>query len=163
LANAGAVVPDALRVSAGYTQDPAGALQMSPDRPAGLVVAGPVKLAGVLRIGAGVAGGDVARITLIDNSGSAPVAGTFDGLPEGATLAVAGTTYQISYLGGDGNDVVLTIGERAAGSVFEALDGGPGRSSLPLLGVAFLVLLAGAVVAFVLLWRRSRRAEVHRP
>ena len=164
LSNAGTVVPDALRVSAGYAQDPSGTLHISPDRPVGLVVAGPVRLAGVLRIAAGVAPGDVQRITLIDNSGSAPVAGTFDGLPEGATLAAAGTTYQISYLGGDGNDVVLTIGERAAGSVFGALNGatvGRGRSLLPLIGVAFLVLLAGAAVAFVQLRRRSRRAGGH--
>lgn len=33
--------------------------------------------------------------------------GTFDGLPEGATVSVGGKTFAITYRGGDGNDVVL--------------------------------------------------------
>jgi hypothetical protein len=36
------------------------------------------------------------------------VAGNFFNLPEGATTTLEGATYQISYVGGDGNDVVLT-------------------------------------------------------
>src|SRR5262249_20617694 len=36
------------------------------------------------------------------------VAGTFAGLPEGATFVAGGQTFQISYTGGDGNDVALT-------------------------------------------------------
>jgi hypothetical protein len=36
------------------------------------------------------------------------VVGTFAGLPEGARLTVQGQNFQISYRGGDGNDVVLT-------------------------------------------------------
>lgn len=43
---------------------------------------------------------------IIDNRGTAPVGGTFDGLPEGA--AVGGL--RLTYHGGDGNDVVLTSG-----------------------------------------------------
>ena len=35
-------------------------------------------------------------------------AGTFAGLPQGATVSSGGQQLQISYLGGDGNDVVLT-------------------------------------------------------
>ncbi len=46
--------------------------------------------------------------TLISNDGVDPVTGTFAGLAEGATLAVAGKAFTISYQGGDGNDVVLT-------------------------------------------------------
>jgi len=34
--------------------------------------------------------------------------GTFDGLPEGARFTSGGQTFAISYLGGSGNDVVLT-------------------------------------------------------
>jgi len=45
---------------------------------------------------------------LIDNDGADPVNGTFDGLPEGATIAVASSAFVLSYHGGDGNDVVLT-------------------------------------------------------
>ena len=40
--------------------------------------------------------------------GADAVVGTFAGLAEGATVSVAGNTYQISYVGGTGNDVVLT-------------------------------------------------------
>ena len=36
------------------------------------------------------------------------MSGTFAGLPEGAILMVNGMTFQISYVGGTGTDVVLT-------------------------------------------------------
>ncbi len=42
-------------------------------------------------------------------AGAAPTT-TFAGLAEGATLTVDGTDFTISYVGGDGNDVVLTVG-----------------------------------------------------
>ncbi len=47
--------------------------------------------------------------TIIDNDGTDPVSGTFAGLPEGATFTANGTTFRISYVGGTGNDVTLTI------------------------------------------------------
>jgi fibronectin-binding autotransporter adhesin len=46
--------------------------------------------------------------TIINNAGSSPVAGTFNGLPQGASLLVGGKTFYINYKGGDGNDVVIT-------------------------------------------------------
>ena len=46
--------------------------------------------------------------TIIDNDGSEAVTNTFLGLPEGATLNIYGTLFRISYMGGTGNDVVLT-------------------------------------------------------
>jgi len=46
---------------------------------------------------------------IIDNDGTDPVIGTFAGLPEGATVIGSGYSLQISYAGGDGNDVVLTV------------------------------------------------------
>ncbi|MFD2113533.1 DUF4347 domain-containing protein, partial [Thiorhodococcus fuscus] len=45
---------------------------------------------------------------IIDNDGSDAVTGTFSGLAEGASVTVGGTDFTISYVGGDGNDVVLT-------------------------------------------------------
>ncbi len=49
--------------------------------------------------------------TIINNEGANSVAGTFTNLPEGGLLAVTSgpNTYffQVSYVGGDGNDVVL--------------------------------------------------------
>ena len=47
-------------------------------------------------------------IVLIDNDGTDPVNGTFEGLPEGATITLNGFQFQVSYHGGDGNDVTLT-------------------------------------------------------
>lgn len=46
--------------------------------------------------------------TIIDNLSSTAVSGTFDGLAEGAQVSISGITFNISYVGGDGNDVVLT-------------------------------------------------------
>ena len=47
-------------------------------------------------------------VTLIENDGTADaVTGTFTGLAEGATVTVNGVDFTISYIGGDGNDVVL--------------------------------------------------------
>ncbi len=49
--------------------------------------------------------------TLIDNDGADPINGTFIGYPEGSTVSAthAGQTYNftLSYVGGDGNDMVL--------------------------------------------------------
>lgn len=46
---------------------------------------------------------------IVNNDGSDAVTGTFTGLAEGVTFAVNGYTFQITYKGGDGNDVVLTV------------------------------------------------------
>ena len=50
---------------------------------------------------------------IIDNRGSNAIMGTFAGLPEGARFAemFGGDAFRsaITYLGGDGNDVVLTV------------------------------------------------------
>ncbi|MFC0518085.1 cellulose binding domain-containing protein [Mucilaginibacter angelicae] len=48
-----------------------------------------------------------ASFTIIDNTGSAAIPGTFKGLPELAPLTVGNFTLRISYKGGTGNDVVL--------------------------------------------------------
>lgn len=46
-------------------------------------------------------------ITIVTNDGSDAVNGAFRGLPEGAALTVNGQVLNITYRGGDGNDVVL--------------------------------------------------------
>jgi len=48
------------------------------------------------------------QLLIIRNGGGA-VSGTFQGLPEGGTFVSDGVTFQVSYAGGDGNDVVLTV------------------------------------------------------
>ncbi len=56
--------------------------------------------------------GDV--FTVITNDGADPVTGTFAGLAEGATFTVGAATFAISYVGGNGNDVTLTVTAIAA-------------------------------------------------
>ena len=76
-------------------------------------------------------------ITLIDGTTEA-VTGTFDGLPEGSTFVAGSQLFQITYVGGDGFDVVLTplndpVIEIAADSseVTEGNDAGFTLSALP--------------------------------
>lgn len=47
--------------------------------------------------------------TIIENDGSDAVTGTFNSMPEGATFTVNGVVMEITYSGGDGNDVVLSV------------------------------------------------------
>jgi hypothetical protein len=49
------------------------------------------------------------KYVIISNDGSDAVTGTFAGLAEGGTFKINGYVVSISYKGGDGNDVVLTV------------------------------------------------------
>ncbi len=57
-------------------------------------------------VGVGLEIGTV--FTVIDNTATTPIAGTFTNLPEGAII-YAGRSLQASYKGGDGNDLTLTV------------------------------------------------------
>src|SRR5262249_9194653 len=48
------------------------------------------------------------QFIIIDNDGTDPVIGMFNGLPEGAIFMIGPSRFEITYQGGDGNDVVLT-------------------------------------------------------
>ncbi|MEM6697278.1 MAG: T9SS type A sorting domain-containing protein [Bacteroidota bacterium] len=64
----------------------------------------------VLNLSGAYAPMDGESFVLIDNNGSADaVIGTFTGLAEGATFIFNNAELGISYQGGDGNDVVLTV------------------------------------------------------
>lgn len=89
------------------------ALECSPSTDtADMVVAGGVTLnnailsPSVVGQDAAISGGTV--LTIIRNTSSSPVNGSFNGLPEGATVSIGANAFQISYVGGDGNDVTLT-------------------------------------------------------
>ena len=57
--------------------------------------------------------------TLVNNDLADPIVGTFAGLPEGSVITHAGVQMRLSYVGGTGNDVVLT---RTPGAIeFEAV------------------------------------------
>jgi len=47
------------------------------------------------------------QFTILKNNGPGPVAGAFNGLPEGTVFTISGEPFQITYLGGSGGDVVL--------------------------------------------------------
>jgi autotransporter-associated beta strand protein len=77
-----------------------------------------VSAAGVtINSGARISIGDLGSGTLplgtvfiiISNTGTAPIAGTFSNLPDGAIVNVNGNDLQASYEGGDGNDLTLTV------------------------------------------------------
>ncbi len=55
--------------------------------------------------------------TLIDNTGTGAVSGTFNGLPEWSSITVGAYSFIITYVGGDGNDVVL-MDSRAIGQTY---------------------------------------------
>lgn len=74
-----------------------------------LSVGGSVTLAGPLDIIAvpGLASG--ATFTIINKTSAGAVSGTFLDKPEGSVFAATGYNWLISYAGGDGNDVTLTV------------------------------------------------------
>ena len=48
-------------------------------------------------------------LTVISNTSSTPITGTFSNLPDGTIFAAAGGNFQANYEGGDGNDLTLTV------------------------------------------------------
>lgn len=49
------------------------------------------------------------ELTAISNTSASPISGTFSNLPNGATVTAGPNTLQVSYEGGDGNDLTLTV------------------------------------------------------
>ncbi len=71
-------------------------------------VSGSVTLNGILNVTEFSSFNPGQQFTIINNDGSDAIVGTFSGLPEASTIVVGGSQVRISYVGGDGNDVVLT-------------------------------------------------------
>jgi autotransporter-associated beta strand protein len=117
---AGATTSD--RITVNGTVAVGGALQLNPNSP----------------IAPGTA------ITLIDNDGTDPVAGTFNGLPEGALLVAGGQTFAISYASGTGNDVVLTRVNPPRVASVRVNDGSSQRSKVTDVTVTFSTTMAFA-------------------
>ncbi len=94
--------------------------------------------------------------TIIDVAGTQAVNGTFKDLPEGATFTQNGVVFKISYKGGDGNDVVLTVQNQptAPDTGFALVSANP----LVTLGAT-----AGAAAVLVAMARKTRpaHARVH--
>lgn len=91
-----------------------------------LVVNGNVALNGSFEVE--VIGGFVPSLgqqyMAINNLGSQPIAGTFIGLPEGSIVWAGNYGFSVSYVGGNGNDFVLTMSQ-FANSPPQANAGGP--------------------------------------
>ncbi len=47
--------------------------------------------------------------TVINNTSSSPISGTFSNLADGSTFTSNGNNFQASYEGGTGNDLTLTV------------------------------------------------------
>jgi autotransporter-associated beta strand protein len=74
-----------------------------------VVATGTVKLnKAALHVSVGFTPSVGTTFTIIKNNGSGVILGTFEGLAEEASFVADGMTFQISYLGGSGHDVVLT-------------------------------------------------------
>lgn len=110
-----------------------------------IVVNGAVQLAGTLNLTLWNGFKPVAgqKYTIISNDGSDAVSGTFDSLDQGATLTVGSYKFSVSYNGGDGNDVVLTVTAGAASTGFSLMKSNPLVSMIAIFGAAgMLALLA---------------------
>jgi hypothetical protein len=84
---------------------------------------------------------------IIKNDSTDAVTGTFTGLAQGATFVVSGVTFQISYTGGDGNDVVLTA--TAVPATVTTPDTGVGSIiSNPIITLLSAIFVAGTLVGF---------------
>lgn len=101
-----------------------------------------------------LAGGVIKKgdtFTIVNNNGNQPVQGTFKDLPEGAEVTVSGATFKISYVGGDGNDVVLTAQNDSKAP--KAPNTGGEKLSVNLIGA-----IAGVASAAALLFVTKRKS-----
>lgn len=73
-----------------------------------LNVTGTVALNGTLNVSLGYTPTIGQQYMIVSNDGADAVTGTFSGVAEGGTLTAGGWNFRVSYVGGDGNDVVLT-------------------------------------------------------
>ncbi|PYL05729.1 MAG: hypothetical protein DME33_15705 [Verrucomicrobia bacterium] len=46
---------------------------------------------------------------VIRNTSATPISGTFANLPDGSMFRIGPNTFHVSYEGGDGNDLTLTV------------------------------------------------------
>lgn len=97
-----------------------------------------------LYTGWSVTAGDT--FTIIDNRGNQPVSGTFNGLSEGQQFTVNGITFNITYVGGTGNDVVLTA--LTTGSAPTVGNTGAHLTLANPIVIAVLGIIASAAVLF---------------
>jgi len=99
--------------------------------------------------------------TIIDNKSTDPVTATFAGLAEGSTFTSQGVTYSITYKGGTGNDVVLTVTNVNAAVVAAAAGKAPGtpNTGFQLLMARPVLTLGAATTSALMILYVSRRVK----
>lgn len=107
--NARLAVEGAVTTAGAFTLDAGATLELRamPSETDRLSVAGNVMLAGNLDLLVSASPAVARSFVILNNLGNSPITGTFAGLAEGALFVAGGQTWQITYSGGDGNDVVL--------------------------------------------------------
>jgi autotransporter-associated beta strand protein len=70
------------------------------------------------------------QFTIINNDGADPITGIFAGYPQGSTWLQNGFKVAISYFGGTGNDVVLTLTDVPAAQASYAVASGNGNAAI---------------------------------
>lgn len=95
------------------------------------------------------------KFTVINKTGAGTITGTFAGLAEGATIAIGTASFSISYVGGDGNDVVLTALTDAAAPATPKT-GFAFIQNNPIITLGIVALAAG----FILILARKQAAPV---
>lgn len=86
--------------------------------------------------------------TIINNDESDAITGTFTGLAEGATFTDEGVTYRISYVGGSGNDAVLTVMASSPDTGFALFKSNPLLTGGIMIVSAFAMLLIARKYVF---------------
>jgi hypothetical protein len=74
---------------------------------AGVTISNEALFSAILHGNAALPIGDV--FTVIDNTAALPISGTFSNLPDGFSFTAGNNTFQVSYEGGDGNNLTLTV------------------------------------------------------
>lgn len=93
------------------------------------------------------------KYVLISNDGADPISGTFTGLAQGAKVTVGAYEFTISYTGGDGNDVELTVTAGAPDTGFNLLMNNP---------FVTMSVMLGAAGAIALMARRNLKLSARR-
>ncbi|MBA0884956.1 LamG-like jellyroll fold domain-containing protein [Flavobacterium undicola] len=96
----------------------------------------PISIAGTLAFGT--------YYTIINNTGTGAITGTFNSLPEWASITVGGYSFIITYVGGDGNDVVL-MDARAIGQTYYKFNEASGTQATDTWGTNHGTLQATAI------------------
>lgn len=96
---------------------------------------------------AGFAPGLASAFKVMDNPTNQPIVGTFANLAEGGVVTVNGLTFQVTYVGGAGNDIVMVRGVRTGATLTVAVNPVPPgeTASLTVQIVAPPIIPAGEV------------------